>query len=142
MLDMDHITGLHAEVLRHLAAKGSKQPAGARSRRTRRNKLGIFLPSLSREPIGQGHRKEAKMDIVLSVIGGNVFMPVACAIRDNLANLGQRTCRTISACPYRRLVWRKNGVDRLIDKGDFHLAPCRAVRGTSQTNCGCTPSAT
>src|SRR5271156_5386026 len=74
------------------------------------------------------------MDIVLSVIGRNVVVPIACAIRDNLAMLGQRTCRTVSACPYRRLVWWKNSVDRLIDKGDFHLAalrveawPCRRL---------------
>src|ERR1700751_2595618 len=61
------------------------------------------------------------MDLMLSVIGRNLFVPVGCTIRDNLAMFGQRTCRTISASPYRRLVWRKNGVDRLIDKGGFHL---------------------
>jgi hypothetical protein len=92
-------------------------------------KFRIFLSSLRRKPIGQRHREETKMDILLSEVGWKIFVPVCRPVYSNLARLGQRTRRTVRTSPDGRLVWRKNGVDGLTDKSDFHTTPRLQGRG-------------
>src|SRR6516165_12060098 len=61
------------------------------------------------------------MDILLSEVGWEILVPIHCPVHNNLARLGQRTRRTIGTSPDGRLVRWKNGIDGLIDKGDFHI---------------------
>jgi len=55
-------------------------------------------------------------------------VPVSCSVQNNLTKLGRRTRRAVSTSAYGGLVWRENGVDGPIDKGDLQInvLGCRA----------------
>src|SRR5215813_10946794 len=61
------------------------------------------------------------MDILLSEVIWKIFVPVACPIHNNVARLRQRTRDTVGTSSDGRLVWRKDSINWLIDKGDFHI---------------------
>jgi hypothetical protein len=61
------------------------------------------------------------MNILSSEVRRKIYVPVSRTVRNNLTRLGKRVRRTVSTSPDRRLIWRKNGIEGLIDKGDFHI---------------------
>src|SRR5215831_13411738 len=60
------------------------------------------------------------MDVLLSEIGWKAPVPISRPIHNNLTAIGKPTCYTVSTRPDGILIRRKNGIDRLIDKCNFH----------------------
>src|SRR3954447_24231534 len=61
------------------------------------------------------------MDVLLSEVIWEIFVSVACPIHNNVARFRQRTRRTVGTSSDGRLVWWKDSINWLIDKGDFHI---------------------
>jgi hypothetical protein len=61
-------------------------------------------------------------------------------IHDHFARLGEGARRTISTSPDGILVRRKNGIDGLIDKADFHINVLGSGVGARQQEIRVSPS--
>jgi len=122
VLNVNDVASLPLQILRYLMAKILIQPLRRRRRRPDREKFGILPFSLRHEPVKPRHRKKSKVDVLVAKVSWEISMPVCCSVYDNITRLGQRRRGTMSASPNGSLIWRKNDIDGLIDKGDFHTA--------------------